>query len=166
MVIEQIKNRSILIVSVFFGAIFFVLAHYYYAQSGSFVLAQAYKYPPRLYYISYGIFSSLLLYLFAKFIFANIAIRNLLLTFKFDQILIFFSDSSLWIYLWHIFVLYYWRLFFKELGIPLYIVPPFFIVTLISLLIVIFQKRIIYWLIEKLNGAQRLKTFLTFAFLR
>ena len=166
MVIEQIKNRSILIVSLFFGVIFFLLAYHYYAQSESFVLAQAYKYPPRLYYVSYGIFSSLLLYLSAKLIFANIAIRNILLTFKFDQILIFLSDSSLWIYLWHIFVLYYWRLFFKELGIPLYIVPQFLIVTLISLLIVIFQKRIIYWLIEKVNGAQRLKTFLTFAFLR
>ena len=61
-----------------------------------------YKYPPRFYYVAYGIAVSLLLYLATSGI--HISNRSVV------ALIAFISSSSLWIYLWHIFVVYYWNL--------------------------------------------------------
>jgi hypothetical protein len=61
-----------------------------------------YKYPPRFYYVAYGIIISLLLYGMT----AGIRITNR----HAAALITFMSSSSLWVYLWHIFFVYYWNL--------------------------------------------------------
>lgn len=72
------------------------LCVFYRVYTGNFQLVQIAKYPPRIYYLSYGIACSfsLLLYCEGKAlrVFNNVIIK-------------FISAHSMWIYLWHIFVL-------------------------------------------------------------
>jgi fucose 4-O-acetylase-like acetyltransferase len=61
-----------------------------------------YKYPPRFYFVAYGLTVSLVLYLATSGI--GIAGRHA------SALIVFISSSSLWVYLWHIFFVYYWNL--------------------------------------------------------
>ena len=76
---------------------FLVTAVYSFIFDGSFLSTQLFKYPPRAYYLSYGIFVSfLLLRLTERFrspVYENKAV-------------LFVSKHSLWIYLWHILLLF------------------------------------------------------------
>ena len=76
--------------------IFLALAIYYFINSGSLQLVSIVKYPPRLYYLSYGIACSFaLLYLCENH---NCRIFE-------NRIIKFISSHSMWVYLWHILVL-------------------------------------------------------------
>lgn len=96
--IPKMRNKTIMSMMFFFSILFCSLALILY--SNGFTQTQDYKYPARLYYISYALFITLILYLlsngklFVK-IFSNKAVK-------------FISFSSFWIYLWHIFYLYFW----------------------------------------------------------
>lgn len=61
---------------------------------------QLYKYPPRLYYLSYSVFVSLLLYLLLSVKPLKILSNNMIL---------FISSPSMWIYLWHIWFIFVWE---------------------------------------------------------
>ena len=88
------KDKKFLILTN--GFIFTTMFFYYLINNGSIELIENVKYPPRLYYISYGIFCSLLLMTICnKFNFK---------IFK-NKIIVFISKNSLWIYLWHILIL-------------------------------------------------------------
>ena len=63
------------------------------------IQTQEYKYPPRIYYISYSILVSLLLYILLD--------EQILKIFD-NKIVHFISKSSMWIYLWHVLFLYLW----------------------------------------------------------
>ena len=94
--IERISNKKKKIYILINFIVFSLFVYYYYIKTGTFQSVQIAKYPPRLYYLSYGIFSSLLiLYICQRH---NLNIFN-------NKIIIFISKHSLWIYLWHIFVL-------------------------------------------------------------
>lgn len=67
-----------------------------YVKEGHIVLTQAMKYPPSVYYLSYAIFVSALLWLFAE------KILNIISYLRFENIMLFISQNSIWIYLWHI----------------------------------------------------------------
>ena len=75
---------------------FISLAIYYWADTGTFQLVQIAKYPPRLYYLSYGIACSFVLLMICE--------RKNRALFE-NKIVRFISSHSMWIYLWHIFVL-------------------------------------------------------------
>lgn len=170
MTITQIREKSLAFVMLIFFGIFVSLAVAYGNANGSFVLTQYYKYPPRLYYLSYSIFMSLLLYLLAGSIFTatrKINLRiNLCHKLGLDKFIIFLSSSSLWIYLWHVFMLYYWRILFSQFNLRQNLIPPFFVVAGFSILIVFCQKFILSLIIAKVNPSQRVTRFLTVAFLR
>lgn len=75
---------------------FIICGIFYWYVNGEPTTVQIAKYPPRLYYLSYGIACScVLLYIFERFDFK--IHKNCLIK--------FISTNSLWIYLWHIFVL-------------------------------------------------------------
>ena len=76
--------------------IFLVMMVYYRLRTGAFQLVQIAKYPPRLYYLSYGIFCS--------FAMMEICGRKKLLIYECPPVR-YISKHSLWIYLWHIIVL-------------------------------------------------------------
>lgn len=69
---------------------------FYRVYTGNFQLVQIAKYPPRIYYLSYGIACSFILLLYCEGkvlkVFSNVIIK-------------FVSSHSMWIYLWHILVL-------------------------------------------------------------
>lgn len=99
--ISLINNKKIYFHWVVFLIIFISSMYYYKFDS-----IQLYKYPPTIYYVSYGIFISLTLYLlFDIKIFENL-LRN-----KFIE---FVSFNSIWIYFWHIIFCYVIILFYKE----------------------------------------------------
>lgn len=65
------------------------------AIKNNFALTQAYKYPIRLYYVSYAFFVSISIYFIVKKV-------NEIKRIKENKIIIFISNNSMWIYLWHI----------------------------------------------------------------
>lgn len=86
-------------------ACFAALACYYWAKTGSFQMVQIAKYPPRAYYLSYGIACSFGLLMFCE--------RHDLPIYR-SRLVRFVSMHSMWIYLWHILVLDA----YKGLGLP------------------------------------------------
>lgn len=116
--------------------IFAGCAFVYWISAGSFVSTQEAKYPARIYYLSYGVFvSMLLLSLCAKF-----PIKRM----YHNPFVSFVSKHSLWIYLWHI--LWLWiskriipeRLWFVEL-------PFLFFLSVLS----VYVQNLLISLIEK-----------------
>lgn len=97
------------------------------------------KYPPRLLYIFYGILISNLL-IFNRNIFFRI--HNI----YFRQVVSFIGKSTLWIYLWHIVIIY--GILFLERKIIIDYKILFSVTVIISTVITFLQNKIIDYLIE------------------
>lgn len=70
-----------------------------YKINGKFIVTGEYKYPPQLYYLSYSIGMSILLFKFKS------KLLGIVEKLKMMNIVLFFSKHSLWLYLWHILAL-------------------------------------------------------------
>lgn len=117
------KTRYLIIITSLL--VFIALFVYYWIVSGSPQLVEIAKYPPRLYYLSYGIACSFgLITLCEK--------RNLKI-FE-NSIIRYISMHSMWIYLWHILVLYADK--YKVLRLPKVWYIKLFIVYGIAIMIV------------------------------
>ena len=92
----KMKNRTKLIIALASFIVFFTLAAYYRSALGSFQLLHIAKYPPRVYYLSYGIGCSFALLILCE--------KNNLKVYA-NKVIRFISSHSMWIYLWHILVL-------------------------------------------------------------
>ena len=92
-------TKKLMVVVISFS-VFLGLMVYCWAKFGSFQLVQISKYPPRLYYLSFGIAVSYFLLMICE---GN--------TFKIYQnpVITYISKHSMWIYLWHILVLSLYR---------------------------------------------------------
>lgn len=95
--LKNMSNKKILKISLIMISIFIILATYFSMSQGHFVITNNYKYPPRLYYLSYAIGISLLLY----YLIDRKNIFNIKKRLN-NSIIIFISSHSMWIYLWHI----------------------------------------------------------------
>lgn len=73
--------------------LFFIIGYIYYVKTGTIQYAFVDKYPPRIYFLSYGLTVSLGLLILCK--------KYDLKLYK-NSIIQFISKHSLWIYLWHI----------------------------------------------------------------
>ena len=80
--------------------IFCAMAMFKYYEEGRMVPTQEAKYPPTIYYLSYSFFALNALYL----LFKNLKEPNK----RVENVVIWLSSNSLWIYLWHIFGWYLW----------------------------------------------------------
>lgn len=89
------KQKIILGISAL--VIFVAYACYLYTNKGTFIHTQNYKYPASIYYISYGIFASLIAYTCSPYI-----VKLLSNTPSIEKIWIFVAQNTLWIYLYHI----------------------------------------------------------------
>jgi peptidoglycan/LPS O-acetylase OafA/YrhL len=96
--LDRMRKRSVLLAALLGGAVFSTMAYIKYVGSGGFVQTQEFKYPPTLYYLSYGFLFLNLFYLAKDTISARLPSRWVL----------WVSSNSLWIYLWHIMALYIW----------------------------------------------------------
>lgn len=73
-----------------------ILAIYYYNIRGKFVLTGEFKYPPRLYYLTYSVGISVFLFLIRKYI------NRIFEIVRINRFVSFVCQHSLWFYLWHI----------------------------------------------------------------
>lgn len=154
--LSKAGKRSILFLSGIFFILFISLAYFY--NSNQFTQTQLYKYPPQIYYISYALFVSLLLYLFSK--------TNIFKIIFGSGFMLFIGRSSLWIYLWHILFLAIWDILKIPVSnlLPKYIAVYLFVLTL-SILMTYIQRRIVYKLLIKYDSRQSIKKFLKETFL-
>ena len=130
-------NNKVLYVSSIISLLLFALFGYIlYKQTGAIQSTQVYKYPFRIYYLSYGIFISSILI----FIFKNKLICNLLN----NKLITFISSHSLWIYLWHMFIHF---TIVKEI----HWLKEFLILLVLSILITYIQAIIVNKLEGKVN---------------
>jgi len=105
--VKRINDKNILTLAIFFLIIFITIMFYFYITKLEIISTQLYKYPPKIYYLSYGIGMSLLSYYM-------ISRKNLLtIKEKLDiSVIKFISSHTMWIYLWHIVFIY----LFAEIG--------------------------------------------------
>ena len=95
------NNKKLICYFIFYSLVCFGIGYYLYHKTGTFQEVQIMKYPFRLYYLSYGLSASALLIIF----FNNDKISNIL----YNKVVEFISKHSLWIYLWHILVIYLFK---------------------------------------------------------
>lgn len=94
--ISRLSKRNVLYTGVFFILIYFALAVFFYIQKGSYFPTQNYKYPPRIYYVSYALGISAFLWYFRQ------QITSFLHIFRLTYFAKFIGSHTFWIYLWHI----------------------------------------------------------------
>ena len=117
--------------------IYLIGVAYYWHKYGAFQAVQQYKYPPRIYYLSYGIAVTFGLMYFCECNCFSIY-RNPVITYV--------SKHSMWIYLWHVLVLWFydfWR--FPE-------------IWHIKLIVVYAYAAVIVFLVNQLLGIIQVKT--------
>ena len=138
------RKQKLTVFSVSF-LIFIAMAVYYYFTTGSIQLPTVEKYPARLYFLSYSIMMSYLLLMICEDkewkIFRN-------------RLVLFISEHSLWIYLWH--MLYLWVYDYKALPQLFYL--KWFTVAVLSIVTVFIQEKVLL-LIQNKTGI-RIPTFL------
>lgn len=114
-----------------FGIIFFAFVVYLFKKTGWFVNVQEYKYPPRLYYLSFGLCATFTLFLLCDYLpkglYDNAFVR-------------FISVNSLTIYLWHILVLE----LYERMNLTSKWYLKYAIVYLITLLLVFAYRKLIF----------------------
>ena len=98
--LSELSDRQVLTVALLAFGIFLFIALRKLLFFGEFIQTQEFKYPPRMYYLSYGFFGLNTVYLLAKK-YAHHLPRPAVIT--------WLSSNSLWIYLWHIVAFYVWR---------------------------------------------------------
>lgn len=168
MIMARMKNSSILLISIFAGIVYLILGLNYYSDAGSFVSTYIAKFPPRLYYVSYGIFMSTLIYLFVDFclnLWNKLNYHNNQIE-QSKKIILFISSSSLWIYLWHILLIYHGKAIFRILNIKSQAIERFLVWLILSVLITYFQKIFISYIIKRTTYGQKYSEALSVMFLK
>ena len=114
-----------LVLFVAVGAVLFVVYGKVYST-------QSFKYPPQIYYLSYGIGISSLLWL------ASESIVSLVKTLKISAPILFVAQNSIWVYLWHIPLI-------AIVHLPFYLKYPlvFVVASLVAFVQVQFVKQVL-----------------------
>ena len=126
----RMKNKAKFIIVIVFTAVFVSLGIYYWHSLGAPQLVQIAKYPPRLYYLGYGIAWSFALLLICE--------KHYLKIYD-NPIIRYVSMHSMWIYLWHILVLY----LYSALNLPKIWYIKLVIVYLASIIIVYIVNKVL-----------------------
>jgi fucose 4-O-acetylase-like acetyltransferase len=92
------SGKSMLATSMIFLFLFAAYAFLLYKLNGHIIPTQKFKYPPTAYYISYAMFASIGLYWLSQ--------TNIYPHIPGKDYMAFLGRSSMWIYLWHILILY------------------------------------------------------------
>ena len=148
MTLPQLKPKYLLTLAMACLGIFLAISIVSYANFGELVPTQMYKQPPRIYYLSYALFVSTMLYLLIYKYQAHL--RALKLPVK--NFIVFVSSSTLWIYLWHFFFLHYWKLTLPRItSIANHYIVLFIGITFLSLVTTYWQK----WLVSRAISTTR-----------
>ncbi|MGF1478851.1 MAG: acyltransferase family protein [Cyanophyceae cyanobacterium] len=162
-VLVQIRKSTLTKLMMATASLFIILAIAYAIDAHAFVLTQQYKYPPRLYYLAYGLCASIGLYLLSD----RLCTR---LSGMFEKPwvakpLVFISKSTLWIYLWHIFFLYAWV---ETVGFlsGYQSIYEFLAIIALSIATTYLQKAFFSWLLANVSFKPGTAHFLKIAFLQ
>ncbi|MDK0956484.1 acyltransferase family protein [Clostridium perfringens] len=134
----SIRNRFL--VSIFSAILFIFLAVKY-----NFIPTQEFKYPIRLYYLSYAFSIIFMLDFFVEWIDNKYSIKK-------SKIIIYISSNSMWIYLWHILYIPLVNKFFVNLQFG-YIIR--FIVIAFLAIITTSLQNLFYYKFKKINNIKR-----------
>ncbi|MES5942831.1 MULTISPECIES: acyltransferase family protein [unclassified Bacillus cereus group] len=128
--LKKLTKKELVCACLFFLVVFASLMAWHHFDS-----TQAFKYPPTMYYFSYGLFASIFLYLILDFKFVNKIFDN--------RFVYFISKTSLWLYFWHIIPIYLIKIFGDSL--PLVsgnFVTRFIFLFVIALILTVLQEKI------------------------
>lgn len=117
----NMNKRGIIKLAVVNGIVFFSCAIFFFVEKGHFVGTQIFKYPPRIYYVSYALMIIFILYEIREHIVIWFRYLNLL------NIATFIGRHTMWMYFWHIIML----LIFKEENDKLFYFTMVYIATII-----------------------------------
>jgi len=95
--LNSMKSKINYIVLAFSFIVFCEFLLFFGIKEHTFIPTQTYKYPPSIYYFSYAVFISIILWISSHRIWTYIS-QYLLL----KRFILFFARNTLWIYLWHI----------------------------------------------------------------
>ena len=115
-----------------------------YSSRGNYVQTDIYKYPVQIYYLSFALSLSILIFV----IFSKLKVPR-------NRLIEFMSSSSLWIYLWHIIALYAVKMFIEN---DEYWLSQYVLIVFIATIITYIQNIIVDELIIN-NKNQWLKVF-------
>ena len=93
--LKDMSNKKIILISTCCLLTYLLFVCYYYWMDGEYILTQAKKYPPQLYYTSYALACCFLLWFF------RLEITNILPT-RVREFCVYVGSHTMWIYLWHI----------------------------------------------------------------
>jgi hypothetical protein len=166
-VFTQTSRAFLVKTALFFLGIFLVLAGYFFATSGKLIMTQIAKYPPTIYYLSYAIFVSILAYLVVDQTLKKHGENWFAKSSLWTQIIVFISQSSLWIYLWQSFWVIFWGLFpAKHFPFANHFIVAFVGITFLSILTTYLQKRFFTKMIETGFWGRRYQQVATILFLQ
>lgn len=109
--IQKLTSKQVIFMMLVLFGIFLILLLMHFKIEHKIIQTQIHKYPPTLYYLSYALALSLLLFLLANPILQKI--EQLEIT----KVVNFVSKNSIWIYLWHI-------VFIESINLPFYFKFP------------------------------------------
>ena len=126
LITHKMKNKELLKISFTFGVIFIVCA--FILDLGS---TQQFKYPVRLYYLSYAFFVGMVLKIVVNYLYQYNKLPD-------SKLVLFISQNSMWIYLWHILTLPLINILFidNSLGFIIRLI----LVMILSILITLIQN--------------------------
>lgn len=164
MCVPRMTKKELGWLTLFFGILFFSIFFYKYFYFGHIVPLRTLKFPPRIYYTSYGIFMTLCIYLMIdKLKVTQILSKNR----QVSNCIVFISSSTLWIYLWHIFFIYDWYLIRVKLSPALNNFVVFFlVVAILSIATTYFQKKAMAKAIKTSQFGQKHSEILRVLFLK
>ncbi len=155
--LPHLRNRDIaLLIGILLFLMTLTILNLYTA--GQSLQITEYKYPPQFYYIAYGTVVSLLLYILTQDI--RISSNRL------SSLITFISSSSLWVYLWHIFFIYYWNLAAPRLPLAGNYFVSFAVLLLLPLTATYIQKQSISRLLSNTAFGRRHGQLLASLFLK
>jgi peptidoglycan/LPS O-acetylase OafA/YrhL len=125
---------------------------YFYLQTGTFIPTQFFKYPPRIYWISYAVFAALAVYLLVT------SDKYRLERLKENAIVRFIGSSTLWIFLWHWLFLKIWQ---KRTGGEAHYLMTFLFVFSASLIAVYIQQKMLHFVSERYIPQKKWKLYLS-----
>lgn len=115
-------------------------AVYFAATTGSFVPTQQFKYPPTLYYLSYALSVSFLLY--------YLALNTRVSVSRVGRLIGWLGRNTMWLYLWHIAIIYA----FKWTKASPDFILGFLIMLTVSTVLVLVQGRVLAYLRPALSS--------------
>jgi len=92
----KLTKTELFLVAAFFFVCFVGSAFFEYFSTGIIVATQSFKYPPRIYYLSYAGFVSVFLWIFSEGLYSIVKKARL------EKFVFFIANNSIWVYLWHI----------------------------------------------------------------